>query len=100
MIFEIKVEFHHTVSEVQKIFLSTGGGRKLENLDISYNMIGDIGIQAMANSISLGQLPFLKNLKMKEVSLLSTQKKNVFWRTLYFLPNLYHHNYHLLILSI
>ena len=38
-------------------------------------MIGDIGIQAMANSISLGQLPFLKNLKMKEVSLLSAQKK-------------------------
>ena len=38
-------------------------------------MIGDIGIQAMANSISLGQLPFLKNLKMKEVSLLPAQKK-------------------------
>ena len=68
MSLEIKMKLHHSVSKVRQKFVIAGGGRKLENLDISYNVIGDLGIQCLANSISLGQLPILKNLKMKQVS--------------------------------
>ena len=48
---------------------TVGGGRRLETLDLSYNPIGDIGIQSLARAISSGNLLSLKNLTLKEVSL-------------------------------
>jgi Leucine-rich repeat (LRR) protein len=46
---------------------TVGGGRRLETLDLSYNPIGDIGIQSLARAISSGNLLSLKNLTLKEV---------------------------------
>ena len=53
--------------DVITLMTCTGGGSRLESVDISYNRMGDIGITSLARAVSMSRLPALKLLTMKEV---------------------------------